>query len=107
MEAETSPRSVFGYREYVLFFVGRIVSILSVQMLVVAVGWQRYTLTGSALDLGLVGVAQFVPMLALTLVVGHVADRYDQRAILLACQVAEAAAAAVLALGSAMGWIDA
>ena len=44
-------------------------------------------MTGSALDLGLVGLAQFVPMLVLTLLVGHVADRYDYRAILLVCQL--------------------
>jgi len=41
-------------------------------MLGVAVGWQLYSLTGSALDLGLVGLVQFVPMVLLTLVVGQV-----------------------------------
>ena len=55
-------------------------------MLVVAIGWQLYSLTGSALDLGLLGLAQFVPMLVLTLLVGHVADRYDHRVILMLCQ---------------------
>ena len=50
-------------------------------MLGVAVGWELYTLTGSALDLGLVGLAQFVPMVVLTLVVGQVADRCDRRLI--------------------------
>ena len=59
-------------------------------MLMVAIGWQLYALTGSALDLGLLGLAQFVPMLVLTLLVGHVADRYDHRLILLVCQLGEA-----------------
>ena len=63
-----------------MFLIGRIVSILSFQMLVVAIGWQLYTLTGSALDLGLLGIVQVVPMLVLTPLVGHVADRYDNRA---------------------------
>jgi MFS family permease len=72
----------------------------------VAIGWQLYSLTGSALDLGILGLAQFVPMIVLTLVVGHVADRYDYRAILLVCQLGEAIAAAALALGSATDRLD-
>ena len=48
-------------------------------MQAVAVGWQVYTLTGSAFDLGLVGLAQFLPMILLTLLVGQAADRYDRR----------------------------
>src|SRR4029078_13119924 len=89
-----------------LFWGGRIVSILSFQMLMVAIGWQLYSLTGSALDLGLVGLAQFVPMLVLTLLVGHVADRYDHRIILMVCQAGEALAAAALVCGAMMGWLD-
>jgi hypothetical protein len=75
-------------------------------MLMVAIGWQLYTLTGSALDLGLLGLAQFIPMIVLTLLVGHIADRYDHRHILLACQLVEAVAATILALGTASGWLD-
>jgi len=103
----TAPaRSAFSYRAFTMFWIGRIVSILSFQMLVVAVGWQLYALTGSALDLGLLGIAQFVPMLLLTPLVGHVADRYDNRLILMICQLGEAIAAAILALGTVMGWLD-
>ena len=72
------------------YWFSRIVSILSFQMLAVAVGWQLYAMTGSALDLGLVGLAQFLPMILLTLVVGHFADRYDRRAIVSCCQIVEA-----------------
>ena len=50
-----------------MFWIGRIVSILSFQMMMVAIGWQLYSLTGSALDLGLLGIAQFMPMMVLTL----------------------------------------
>jgi MFS family permease len=74
------------------------------QMLGVAVGWQLYELTGRALDLGLVGLAQFVPMILLTLVVGQVADRYDRRLVVIVCEIAKAAVAAALALGSIGGW---
>ena len=73
-------------------------------MLGVAVGWQLYELTGRALDLGLVGLAQFVPMILLTLVVGQVADRYDRRLVVVVCEVAKAAVAAALALGAIGGW---
>jgi MFS family permease len=100
------PRSAFGYRAYMMFWIGRIASIFAFQMLMVAVGWQLYSMTGSALDLGMLGIAQFVPMIVLTLAVGHIADRYDNRAILFICQISAAGAAALLALGTAMGWLS-
>lgn len=80
-------------------------STLSFQMLSVAVGWQVYELTGSALDLGLVGLAQFVPMVLLTFVVGQVADRYDRRVIASVCMIIESLAAVLLALGTYEGWL--
>jgi MFS family permease len=52
---------------------------LAHQMLAVAVGWQMYALTGSALDLGLVGLAQFLPSFLLVLPAGHIADHFDRR----------------------------
>jgi MFS family permease len=73
-------------------------------MLGVAVGWELYELTGRALDLGLVGLAQFLPMILLTLVVGQVADRCDRRHIVVVCEVVKAATAAALALGAVGGW---
>jgi MFS family permease len=82
-----------------------VLSTLALHMQTVAVGWQLYSLTGSALDLGLVGLVQFVPTVILTLVVGEVADRYDRRAVVVICHVAEAGATAVLALGSVGGWL--
>ncbi len=75
-------------------------------MQTVAVGWQLYTISGSALDLGLVGLAQFVPTVLLTLVVGQVADRYDRRIVVAVCHVLEAAAVAALALGTLAGRLD-
>jgi MFS family permease len=75
-------------------------------MFAVAVGWQLYSLTGSALDLGLIGLAQFLPMVLLTLAIGHVADRYDRRVVIAICQAVEAAALAALAIGTAGGSIE-
>jgi MFS family permease len=105
---ETSHDSglVLGQRPFALFWFARIASILSFQMLAVAVGWQLYALTGSALDLGLIGLAQFVPMVVLTLLVGHVADRHEHRLILVTCQLVEAVAAAILVFETATGQID-
>jgi MFS family permease len=56
------------------------------------------------LYLGLVGLAQFLPMFLLTLAVGHVADRYDRRIVARLCQIVEGLAAGVLAWGSYSGW---
>jgi len=65
--------SVFHHRPFKLFLCARAATFMAFQMLAVAVGWQIYELTGSAMYLGLVGLAQFMPMFLLTLVVGHVA----------------------------------
>ena len=65
-------------------------------MQAVAVGWQVYNLTQRPLDLGLVGLAQFFPALALALVTGHVADRYDRRRVLALCLTLEVMCALLL-----------
>ena len=96
--------SVFHHKPFKLFLCARAATFMAFQMLAVAVGWQIYELTGSAMYLGLVGLAQFMPMFLLTLVVGHVADRYDRRSIARICQAVEGLAAGVLALGSFSGW---
>lgn len=91
---------------FALFWCSRVLTTLALHMQTVAVGWQLYSLTGSAFDLGLVGLVQFVPIVALTLVVGPVADRYDRRVVVGICHVAQAGATAALALGSLGGWLD-
>ena len=74
----------------------RLASISGQQMLMVAVGWQMYELTGSAWDLGLVGLFQFLPALLLTLVAGHVADRLHRARIVLVCLLVQGLVALVL-----------
>ena len=81
------------------------------QMLMVAVGWQMYEITGSAWDLGLVGLFQFVPALLLTLVAGHVADRVHRGRIVAVCLLAQGLVALVLmagteGLGTAVPWVS-
>ena len=74
------------------------------QMVMVAVGWQMYDLTGSAWDLGLVGLYQFVPALLLTLVAGHVADQYRRDQIVAACLCVQALVALTLAAAAHEHW---
>jgi MFS family permease len=82
----------------------RAASSLAMQMIAVSVGWQMYDLTHSALALGFIGLAQFLPLLLLVLVVGHVADRYDRRAIARACEAVEALAMTALCAAAANGF---
>src|SRR5512146_3298149 len=99
------PPSVLRHRPFALFWCARVATAVAYQMQGVAVGWQIYALTGSAWYLGLVGLAQFLPMFLLTLVVGHTADRYDRRRISAICQFIEGVALTSLALGSFYGWL--
>jgi MFS family permease len=92
-----APPSLFQHRAFVAFWFARIASSFGFQMLSVAVGWQIYAITGRALDLGLIGLVQFVPSLVLALPAGHVADQFERRRIVLYGQVVEALAIAVLA----------
>jgi len=77
--------AAFSYRQFNLFQAARLLAALGVQMQSVAIGWQIYAMTGRALDLAWVGLAQFLPAACLSLVTGHVADRVDRRRILMAC----------------------
>jgi MFS family permease len=80
-----SKRVVFTYPSFVLYQAARSCLILSLEMQSVAVGWQVYEITKRPLDLGLVGLAQFLPGILLFLVSGHVADRFDRLKLLLLC----------------------
>ena len=84
-------------------WVARLFGTTGSQMLMVAVGWQMYDLTASAWDLGLVGLYQFAPALLLTLVAGHVVDRYHRGRIVAACLLTQAAVALTL-VAATQGW---
>lgn len=70
------------------------------QMITVAIGWQMYSLTHSAFYLGLVGLVQFLPMLFLSLFVGHISDRYDRRKIVTLSQVTQSVFIFIMAFGN-------
>src|SRR5215510_2463961 len=83
----------------IFFLLSRSLSRFSSQIGAVAIGWQIYDLTGSAFDLGMVGLVQFLPTALLVLVAGHAADRYERKRVMQACQLAEALTALFLGWG--------
>src|ERR1035437_5016376 len=94
------------YRAFLFFFLSRFAATMSIQIMMVIVGWQMYDLTHNAYDLGMVGLAQFLPALVLTLLVGHVADRFDRRAVLAWCLAGQLLVAAALVEATIGGWLS-
>ena len=78
-------RIAFTHPDFVLFEIARFLIVAAVEMQAVAVGWQVYDISKRALDLGLVGLAQFLPGILLFLVSGHASDRFDRRKVLGTC----------------------
>jgi MFS family permease len=97
---------LFRQRNFLLFFGGRVFSNFARQIVAVAVGWQIYDLTGSALHLGFAGLVQFLPTLLLVLHGGSTADRHDRKRIVQICQWIEGLTAAWLAFRSFSGSIS-
>jgi MFS family permease len=100
-----SPPTLRGHRSFVAYWCARTATNAAYQMQAVAVGWQIYELTGSAFDLGLVGLVQFFPVVVLGLLIGQIADRYDRRAVVGTCQIVKAMAAAAFAVGTLGGFL--
>src|SRR5438309_11594812 len=84
---QSSSRVAFTYPDFRRFMSARFLTTISSEMQSVAVGWQVYEITHRALDLGLVGLAQFLPGICLFLFAGQVADRVSRDRILRACYV--------------------
>lgn len=80
------PYAALRFADFRALIAGTALATLGEQMLTVAIGWDLYARTHSALMLGFVGLAQFAPVLALSLVAGHAADRYDRRALVMLTQ---------------------
>ena len=90
------PGSLTGNRDFLLFILSRLTNVMGNQIITVAVGWHVYLMTGDPLDLGLVGLSQFAPALALFLVAGLAADRFNRRNILVICNAMHVLAAGLL-----------
>lgn len=103
------PYAVLRNRDLVLYLAGRFCASIGQQMLTVAVGWELYERTGSALSLGLVGLTQTLPMLLFTLPAGHVADNFERKRVILLAALVMGCASAGLAIVSTLqahvGWV--
>ena len=99
-----STASLLAHRAYVQLWLARLFGVAAQQMLMVAIGWQMYDLTGSAWDLGLVGLLQFAPALLLTLPAGHLVDRHHRGRIVALCMAVQVATALLLAAAGAGGF---
>ena len=93
------------HRSFLFFLLSRSFSRFATQIGAVAIGWQVYDLTGSAFDLGMIGLVQFLPTALLLFVVGHAADRYERKRVVQICEVAEGLTALFLACGAFAGWL--
>lgn len=109
-EPEPQPAAArlaaFGNPGFTQFWIANLAAAFAVQIQTVAVGWQVYELTRNPLDLGLVGLSQFLPALVLVLVTGAASDRFPRRAIMGLCLLGEAGVAAGLLLFTVAGWAD-
>jgi len=107
MAGPESPRSVariaFSYPGFVHFQLARFCIVASTEMQSVAVGWQVYEITRRPLDLGLAGLAQFLPGILLFLLAGHVADRFERRKLIVLCYSGFALCSALLLFLSLRG----
>ena len=101
-----SAWQVLRNRDYSLLFWGQLISAAGTQIQVVAVAWQVYLLTHSAIALGVIGLVQAIPRLIFSLVGGVVADAYDRRRLLLIINAIMAGLSAILAVTTRAGVIN-
>ncbi|MDP3817221.1 MFS transporter [Pseudomonas sp.] len=101
-----TPPLLRHQRPFLAFWLARVSTVSGFQMLAVAIGWQMYALTGNVLDLGLVGLVEFLPRVLFILLTGHVADRFDRRRVAALCQGAQGLTALTLLIGSSAGGIS-
>ena len=87
---------LFVYRDFRLYQCARFLLTIAIQMQSVAVGWQVYDLTRRPRDLGIVGLMQFLPLIGLSPITGHTADRFDRRTVVLVCNLGLATSALLL-----------
>jgi MFS family permease len=85
-QARHDPYQALRFRDYRLLLIGNFIASLGEQMLILALGWELYERTNSALLLGMVGLVQMFPVLVLFLYTGYVADRFNRKLIIVVTQ---------------------
>lgn len=106
MHQKISPFSSLKFRDFRLLWIGLLISRIGSEMQVVAVNWQVYLLTGSALSLGLIGLSRFLPIILFSLLAGIISDMFDRRKIMLFSQLLMIAVSLVLAVTTFTGNIS-
>ena len=96
MPTLSSGTAAFGYRDFRLYQMARVMVIMGAEAQSVGVAWQIYEITHKALDLGYTGLVLFLPGLLFLLPAGHVADRYDRRRVILVCYLLQIAGTSAL-----------
>jgi MFS family permease len=98
--------SLARHKPFAMFWLARVSTTVAFHIMGVSIGWQLYELTNNPLDLGLVGLMQFLPIIPLTLIVGPMADHFDRRRIIGVCQTVIGLAVVLLLLGTTGGWLS-
>lgn len=96
MAAPPSLDAALPNNNFRLYLCARALATIGLQIQGVAVGWQVYAATGSFLDLGLIGLAQFAPFFLLVLPAGYAADKYDRRSLMIGCFLVQLVCAVIL-----------
>src|SRR5271169_3401122 len=96
--SQRQGRVAFTYPGFAYYQLARLFTVMATEMQSVAVGWQVYEITKRPLDLGYVGLAQFLPTIFLFLVAGHAADRFNRRNIVTICYAGLGLASTILLL---------
>ncbi len=112
-EPDALPRHPLRFANFRAYLVGRLAAVLAQYGMMIVLGWQAYniaretmTTAGASAQLGLIGLAQFLPLFFLTPVTGWVADHYDRRIITRVTLTLLTAASALLAFATYEGWVS-
>lgn len=104
--SKISPFAALKFRDFRLLWIGLLISRIGSEMQVVAVNWQVYLMTGSALSLGLIGLSRFLPIIFFSLFGGMAADIFNRRKIMLFSQFLMILVSGVLAFTTYSGHIS-
>jgi MFS family permease len=103
---KNSPFLALKFRDFRLLWIGLLISRIGSEMQVVAINWQMYLLTGSALALGVIGLCRFLPILILALPGGIISDKYNRKHVMLFAQISTAFLSLILSVTSFTGHIS-
>jgi len=106
MKPRISPFHALKFRDFRLLWLGLLISRIGSEMQVVAINWQIYLITGSALSLGIIGLSRFLPVVLFSLLGGIAADIFDKKKLMGAAQVVMIATSLILALATFSGHIN-